>query len=182
MTKNWKNIYSWKNCILKSKIAIYFSPPLGTSKLQEKPSALKIENPALKTLNLLTFFSWVIFALLDLDPDPADQNQCESGIPDRKHFPWEFTEFRGENRTDKISYFPQSAICSMKVLNKFIWIIPSHFVFIAVAKNKLHYCPRPKTLAAWLQLLEEGDFDGLTAGLIAYYDSCYKRPSDTLLR
>jgi hypothetical protein len=24
-------------------------------------------------------FSWVIFALLDLDPDPADQNQCGSG-------------------------------------------------------------------------------------------------------
>jgi hypothetical protein len=41
-----------------------------TSKLQEKPSALKREHPAfqkMKFFNRFLFF-WVIFALLDLDP------------------------------------------------------------------------------------------------------------------
>ncbi len=37
----------------------------------------------MKRLNFLPF-AWVIFALLDPDPDPADQNQCGSiGI----HYP-----------------------------------------------------------------------------------------------
>jgi hypothetical protein len=38
-----------------------------TYKLQKKPSALKREHPALKTYNF--FLSWVIFALLDPNPD-----------------------------------------------------------------------------------------------------------------
>ena len=53
-------------------------------KLQEKPSALKIEHPVLKNMKFLDFFQflWVIFALLDPDPDPATQinaDPCGSG-------------------------------------------------------------------------------------------------------
>ncbi len=42
-----------------------------TSKLQKKPSALKREHPALQNMKFLSFylFLWVIFALLDPDPD-----------------------------------------------------------------------------------------------------------------
>ncbi len=42
------------------------------SKLQEKPSALKREHPALKKIKFIRFFLclWVIFALLDPDPYP----------------------------------------------------------------------------------------------------------------
>ncbi len=44
-------------------------------KLQEKPSALKREHPALQNMKILYFFQflWVIFAPLDPDPDPATQ-------------------------------------------------------------------------------------------------------------
>jgi hypothetical protein len=40
-------------------------------KLQEKPSALKREHPVFKNIKILDFFLflWVIFALLDPDPD-----------------------------------------------------------------------------------------------------------------
>ncbi len=52
--------------------------------LQEKPSALKREHPALINMNILYFFLflWEIFALLDPDPDPATQinaDPCGSG-------------------------------------------------------------------------------------------------------
>jgi hypothetical protein len=42
------------------------------SKLQEKPSALKREHPALQKMKFMNFFLclWVIFALLDPDSDP----------------------------------------------------------------------------------------------------------------
>ena len=42
------------------------------SKLQEKPSALNREHPALQNMTFLNFllFLWVIFALLDSDSDP----------------------------------------------------------------------------------------------------------------
>jgi hypothetical protein len=41
-----------------------------TSKLQEKPSALKREHPILQKIKFINFFLflWVIFALLDPDP------------------------------------------------------------------------------------------------------------------
>jgi hypothetical protein len=41
------------------------------SKLQKKPSALKRGHPTLQNMNFDTFFLllWVIFALLDPDPD-----------------------------------------------------------------------------------------------------------------
>jgi hypothetical protein len=53
-------------------------------KLHEKPSALKREHPVLKNMKILDFFLflWVIFALLDPDPDPATQinaDPCGSG-------------------------------------------------------------------------------------------------------
>ncbi len=56
-------IFSW------SKIAIYLSLALlRTSKLQEKPSAMKKRHPAFQNMKFLYFFLflWVIFAL----PDP----------------------------------------------------------------------------------------------------------------
>jgi hypothetical protein len=53
-------------------------------KLQEKPSALKSEQPALQRMKILSFFLffWVIFSLLDPDPDPTAQinaDPCGSG-------------------------------------------------------------------------------------------------------
>jgi hypothetical protein len=48
------------------------------------PTALKREHPAIQNIKFLNFFLllWVIFALLDLDPDPATQinaDPCGSG-------------------------------------------------------------------------------------------------------
>jgi hypothetical protein len=42
------------------------------SKLQKKPVELKREHPALQNMKFLNLFLflWVIFALLDPDPDP----------------------------------------------------------------------------------------------------------------
>jgi hypothetical protein len=56
-----------------------------TPKLQEKPSALNREHPALKNMKFLLFFQFmcVIFALLDPDPDPATLINAD---PDPK--PW----------------------------------------------------------------------------------------------
>jgi hypothetical protein len=55
-----------------------------TLKLQEKPSALKRDHPALQKMKIVSFFSifGVILALLDPDPDPAAQinaDPCGSG-------------------------------------------------------------------------------------------------------
>jgi hypothetical protein len=46
-------------------------PPERMSKLQKKPLALKREDPALQNIKFTNFFLflWVIFALLDSDPD-----------------------------------------------------------------------------------------------------------------
>jgi hypothetical protein len=46
-------------------------PPLRTSKLQEKPSALKKEHPSLQKMifNDFLLLLWVILALLETDPD-----------------------------------------------------------------------------------------------------------------
>ncbi len=52
-------------------------------KRQEKPLALKREHPVLKNMKILDFFLflWVIFALMDPDPDPATQINAD---PDPK--------------------------------------------------------------------------------------------------
>jgi hypothetical protein len=54
-------------------------PPKRTPELQEKPSALEREHPALQNMKILYFFLflWVIFALLD--PDPDQQLKCGFG-------------------------------------------------------------------------------------------------------
>jgi hypothetical protein len=67
MTKNWKKISGEK----KER----------TSKLKKKPSVLKREHPALQNIKFLKFFLllWVIFALLDPNPD----SEYGSGSTDR---------------------------------------------------------------------------------------------------
>ncbi len=73
-----ENIYSWKFILIfliKSCNLLIPRPPKRTPKLQEKPSALTGEHPAIQNMKILYFFLflWVIFALLDPDPDPATQ-------------------------------------------------------------------------------------------------------------
>jgi hypothetical protein len=46
-----------------------FTYPQRTSKLRQMPSALKREHPALQNKLNFFLFSWVIFALLDPDPE-----------------------------------------------------------------------------------------------------------------
>jgi hypothetical protein len=41
--------------VFRIKTTIYLSPPVRTSKLQTKPSALKREHPALQNMNFLNF-------------------------------------------------------------------------------------------------------------------------------
>jgi hypothetical protein len=55
-------------------------PPLSTSKLQKKPSALKRGHPTLQTMNFYKNFLllWVIFALLD----PVPESESGSGSTD----------------------------------------------------------------------------------------------------
>jgi hypothetical protein len=57
--------------ILIKNLNLVFLCLRRTSKLQEKPSALKREHPALQNMKFLDFFL-IIFALLD--PDPTNQN------------------------------------------------------------------------------------------------------------
>jgi hypothetical protein len=64
MIKSWKKLQMKKNLSnLDEKMAIYCTnvlipgPPKRTSKLQEKPSALKREHPALQQLKFISFFS-----------------------------------------------------------------------------------------------------------------------------
>jgi hypothetical protein len=51
------------------------------SKLQKKPSAFKREHPELQKMNFINFFLclWVIFALLDPDPDCESRDPSELG-------------------------------------------------------------------------------------------------------
>ncbi len=59
-----------------------FSPQQRTSSI-----------PKLEISSLFSIF-WVIFALLNPDPDPADKNQCGSTDPDRKH--WQKADLCGK--------------------------------------------------------------------------------------
>jgi hypothetical protein len=74
-----------------SKSAIYLF--LGRPKLQEKPSALRREHPALENMKCLNFFSilWIILTLLDpdLDTESASSDWTASGSnpnQDPKHW------------------------------------------------------------------------------------------------
>ncbi len=61
-----------------SKIAIYLSLAfLKDVQLQEKPSAVKREHPALQKIKFINFFYFVVhFALLDPDPEPQQWQHC----------------------------------------------------------------------------------------------------------
>ncbi len=78
MAKNWRRKKSGLNFFLFLSINWNFlisRSTWRTSKLQEMPSALKKEHPALKKIKFINcfLFFWAIFAILDPDPD------CESG-------------------------------------------------------------------------------------------------------
>jgi hypothetical protein len=84
ITAEKKLIFYW----IKSYNLPIPRPPYRTPKLQEKPSALKKEHPALQNMKILYFFLffWIIFPLLDPDPDPATQinaDPCGSGYGSR---------------------------------------------------------------------------------------------------
>jgi hypothetical protein len=75
---------------LGSKIAISLSLVLHEGRTRyrrtlDKPSALKREHPALQNMKILNFFLYlrVVFALLDLYPDPATQINAD---PDPQPF------------------------------------------------------------------------------------------------
>jgi hypothetical protein len=86
-----------KNLQLKKKIKFFWGPrsPIRTFKLQKKPSALKREHTALENMKFLNLFLllWVIFPLLDPDPDSeygsGSTDLIESGSnPDPDPKPW----------------------------------------------------------------------------------------------
>ncbi len=87
------DIYCWdKNWYFFYQKLQFTSPPQRTSKLQEKPSALKTEHPAFQNITFLLVL-WVIYALLDSDPDSesgsGSTDLIESGFnsdPDLKHW------------------------------------------------------------------------------------------------
>ncbi len=71
MTKNWKKIYSWKKLIFLLKTTIYLSLGFHKGRPSYKRSFIKREHPAIQNMKFLNFvlLLWVIFALLDPDPD-----------------------------------------------------------------------------------------------------------------
>jgi hypothetical protein len=87
MTKTDKKLLLKKKLnFFGSKTTINLSIGLhkGRPSYWRKPSALKREHPVLKNMKILDFFLflWVIFNLLDPDPDPATQinaDPCGSG-------------------------------------------------------------------------------------------------------
>jgi hypothetical protein len=52
---------------------------MKTSKLEEKPPALKIEHRELESNKSRTYFHFFLFPCVIFAPDPADQNKCGSG-------------------------------------------------------------------------------------------------------
>jgi len=68
--QNWKKISAERIFFLIKNYNLSIPwPPLRTSKLQKKPSALKRGHPTLQNMNLKFFkiLLWVIFALVDPD-------------------------------------------------------------------------------------------------------------------
>jgi hypothetical protein len=76
--RKFNKIYSSKTFLYFLDQKLQFTYPDASIKehmLQEKPSALKREHPALQNVKILNFFLyfWVMFALLDPDTYPATQ-------------------------------------------------------------------------------------------------------------
>jgi hypothetical protein len=67
------------------------------------------------------------------------------------------------------------------LLADYSYLLADHGHLLALLSRLEKYAGAP-TVASWCQRLEAADYKGLVASLIAYYDSCYKRPSDTLVR
>ncbi len=111
MTKNWEKILAEKNWIfflIKNCNLVNSRPPQRTHKLQEEPSALKKEHPALQNMKILYFFLHVkvIFALLDPDPDPATQLNAD---PDPQ--PWFCLPYSFHNTCDLSHSLADSCRC-----------------------------------------------------------------------
>jgi hypothetical protein len=68
--------------LIKNSNLLILRPSQRTPKLEEKPSTLKKNIPALQNMKILYFFIFfcVIFALLDPDPDPATQVNADPDL------------------------------------------------------------------------------------------------------
>jgi hypothetical protein len=96
MTKSWGKIYSGKKVMFFDKKLHYYLS-LGLHKgCPSYRRSLKREHPALQNIKFLNFFLflWVIFALLDPDPDFESgsvygfEDLIESGSGSRHFFLW----------------------------------------------------------------------------------------------
>jgi hypothetical protein len=76
MIKNWKKFRDEKINILLIKITSYLS--LGSHK--GRPSHTRSLQLSKHEISFFSNFVGNFFALLDPDPDPADQTQCGSGL------------------------------------------------------------------------------------------------------
>jgi hypothetical protein len=100
MTKNLTKITAGKNLgyFFDRKLHLLIPrPPRKTSKLKEKLSALKRENPALQNMKFINFFIifvghflpiWIRFWIPNLDSASGSTDPIESGSdpdPDPKH-------------------------------------------------------------------------------------------------
>ncbi len=127
MTKNWKKITAEKKLIFLP----IPRPPQRTSKLQKKPLDLKIGHLTLQNMNFQNFFLllWVIFALLDPDPDSesGSTDSIESGFnpdPDTDPQPWCFPTAQKTADQDVL-----------KKKNSKVWTIYFHTVIMESFKN-----------------------------------------------
>jgi hypothetical protein len=72
------NLQLEKILFLDIKNANFLSLGLGTSKLQEKPSALKREHPALQNMKFILLFLFLRVLIAFLDQNTVDQNKGKS--------------------------------------------------------------------------------------------------------
>jgi hypothetical protein len=90
MTKNWKKCKAGKKIyifLIKNCSLLILRPPYRTSNLKKKSSSLSSGHLAIQNMNFLHFSqfsgsfwpSWIRICIPNVDPDPADYNECGSG-------------------------------------------------------------------------------------------------------
>ncbi len=141
---NRKKIYSWKFFSFFYYWLQFTYLSLGfhtwTSKLQRKPLALKREHPALQNIKFFNFFPllWVIFALLDPDPDPQTWLN-----PYQKHW------FKGDFFCIFHCFIQHTYIChSWKSLSEDAGIKQRTIATLALAVRRSNHSARSHPLAA----------------------------------